>query len=198
VATPPLGEISPELDALMQGFDQVQEEALTRLRAAGLLYRLTPGTPSPPQGIGPISGLSNDDLGDLQGELATWIGFLGDAVADLMSERDETESALKTMLSIVRQTKYGTKEEREDKTQSDPRVIQAKLRVLGTKRRLRKVEGVMNGLDGVRKALSRYVEIRKLELEAILRGENVTKMRRGLPRIRRATAPGPIKPKDQR
>jgi hypothetical protein len=180
-------EIEPKLAELLDTFHGLGPPVQAELQAVGLYYPSpVPASEDPSMPLPQVSRLTNDQLGDLQGAYAEWASYVGSSLADLRSDKKDLAVEIRLATALVKRGKTGTKDERDDATQTDPHIIalQQTMRILD--RKLDVVEELLERVERRRRVLSRYVEIRKLELEAVIRGNSISRMRSGLPPIRRA------------
>ena len=179
------GEVLTDIDEQLAKYANVEREANLILKKMGVPAPRRPDMPDMPQLRGPVSEMTDAELGDAQGDFAVWEAYLGPLVADAETQVEVKKSIRDYLLSKLKENATGPQAGRADKAKTDPRFVDADTDLLAAKRVLKALKAAFDGQETQRKVCSRYVEIRTREIDAHTRTENVQKRRAGAPRFRR-------------
>jgi hypothetical protein len=180
-------ELIPNLDEAVEGYNNVKKNVVKELVAIGIQPKQRPKMPEPELKVR-ISEMTNEELGDFQGECATWEAFLGSQLGIYESHRDALNGKLRRILSRLKnelKDKKVAASNRADMAKDDDRYARIEAELLVAKGAAKGIAERLEGLKNLRKAASRYVEIRVREIDAHTRTSNVQKRRSGAPTFRK-------------
>lgn len=187
-APPGIGEVLTDIDEQVVKYANVPKRANAILKKLGVPAPRRPDMDDTPMLEGPVSEMTDAELGDAQGAFAVWESYFGRIAADAESQVDVRKAMRDYLLSELKKNATGPQTGRADKAKTDPRYVDADAEFLVAKKVLNEVKAALNGQETQRKVCSRYVEIRRMEFESHTRTHNVQNMRherRGAPRFRR-------------
>jgi len=184
-------------DALLTNYEgardlyrSVRSEVVRNLQELGITPRRRPNMERP-RLRGPVSQMSDAELGDIQGEFSVWEDFIGEQLALHETQAQAMEAESKHLMSRLKDEAGGPVAGRADKAQGDPRYVRAHQEFLVQKGTARSLQQALEGLTNQRKVVSRYIEIRTREIDGVRRTHNVQNMRkgRGAPEFRDSDPP---------
>jgi hypothetical protein len=177
-----------DLDQTMSAYNEASREVVRELIDLGIQPKQRPEMDEPV--LGRISVMTNEELGDFQGECAVWEAYLGSQLgiwkAKTLALKKRSERLLATLKTEFREQGVSATVA-ADMAKDDERYGKADVEYIKAKGVAEAIEKRLEGLANQRKACSRYVEIRVREIDAHTRGENIrkTKPTGGVPRFRR-------------
>lgn len=187
-----IGEVLTDIDEQVVKYANIPKRANAILKKLGVPAPRRPNMDSTPMLEGPVSEMTDAELGDVQGAFAVWESYFSRIAADAESQVDVRKAVRDYLLSELKKNAVGPQTGRADKAKTDPRYIDADAEYLVAKKVLTEVRAALGGQETQRKVCSRYVEIRRMEFESHTRTHNVQNMqheRQGTPRFRRTPEP---------
>lgn len=179
VNRPEFDKLVLQMDEQMDLYLRIPERVKKRLEARGL-------EPMPrPRGDRPyitksISQMTNEELGDIQGDFAVWEAYIGEVVGEVETDVSTIKAARKALLSAIKDELANQNvptSARADRAQADTRFEHMDARWTESSAELKELKAMLEGLQKQREACSRYVTIRKTEIETHTRNENIRKSR---------------------
>jgi len=180
-----MGDVLTDIEEQLTKYDAVPGRANRILKKLGIPAARRPKMAEKPQLTGRVSEMTDAELGDRQGEFAVWEAYLEPLIGDADTQADMCKARRDYLLSKLKQNATGPQAGRADKAKTDPRFVDADTEWLVAKKVARELRAACEGQETQRKVCSRYVEIRRMEHDALVRTDNVQKTRRGTPRFRR-------------
>lgn len=179
VARVPFEKLIVDLDEALQAYEDIPDAVRRELAKIGLKPKTMPKMPEPELERS-LSRMTNDELGDFQGQCAVWEAFLGEKFGDYktiaVALKARNDRLLKKITEELREQAVPATRAKEQ-AKEDPRYCKALAEFTVPQRVAAELEERREGLKNQRKACSRYVEIRVKEIEAHTRTENVNNRR---------------------
>jgi hypothetical protein len=169
-----------DLDDAMEAYDNVQRNVVAELVTIGIQPKKKPNMPEP-ELQRPVSEMTNEELGDFQGECAAWEAFLGSQLGIYKAKAMALKERSERLLSKLKNEAIGNGvavTRAADMAKDDNRYGKARVEFIKAKGVSEAIEKRLEGLANQRKACSRYVEIRVREIDAHTRTESVNNRRR--------------------
>lgn len=180
-----MGEILLDIDEQLAKYDAVPGRMNAILKKLGIPAPRRPKMRDMPRLEGRISDMTDADLGDKQGEFAVWEAYLEPLIGDADAQTDACKARRDYLMSELKKNATGAQAGRADKARTDSRFVDADAELLAARGVARVIRATFSGQETQRKVCSRYVEVRKMEHEALTRTHNVQKQRHGAPKFRR-------------
>lgn len=166
-----------EWDDVDDRFTQAEVAAQTALRRLGIPDMTAPTLASPIL-TQSLSSMPNDALMDVQGAAGAWMAYVGGVLADAKMQQSGLMYRMKVLRSSIKERLTCAANQKEDKVNIDPRVIELSAQLLECELVVTKLQAHWDGLEALRKPASRYVGLREAELTDSLREHNVGNRRR--------------------
>lgn len=177
-------------DALLDDMEEAQNlyrgvrsEAVTTLHALGIEPRRKPKV-GRPRLQGPVSQMTDAELGDVQGEFSVWEDFLGEQFSEYKLQAVLIKKERDYVLARLKDKATGPQAGKADKAKSDLRYIRLDAEFELASAVADRIQRAHDGLKTQRKVCSRYVELRTREIDGNQRTGSVQNRRRGAPRFR--------------
>lgn len=163
-------------------YNSAGARALARLEEVGLQVPSRPYTSDgePFDGHLPsnIPDFTSKELGNIFALMCNYADYLENLATVARAEVLNSERKLKLTKSLVRKTKSGTAQERDDDCVTDIRYVEADAGYVEAKTYLELLEGLNKAASRDRSVISRLIETKRIEIDGKRRTRNVDGYRR--------------------
>jgi hypothetical protein len=157
------------------------ERALDRIAELGIEVPARPidknGDPFDGRLPSNVSDFTNKELADIYVMMCGYADYLENLCTVARADVLNSDKKLKMTKALVRKSKSGTAQDKEDQSISDVRYIEADVSYVEAKTYLELLEGLNKAASRDRSVLSRLIETKKMELDNKRRDRNARNYR---------------------
>jgi len=170
-------DYSVTLEEGEQLYEDASLKAIGRIESAGLVLPSRPFADNgeyfdgrlPPN----VSSFTNSELGEIYSMMCQHADYVHSLLTQAKAETLNSQEKLKLAKSLVRKTKTGTVQAKEDLTVADARYVEANVRWIEAKTFFELLEGIAGAASRDLRFLSRLIETKRLDIEMNRRDTNL-------------------------
>lgn len=172
----------------------IAEAAITAVEQRGLRFPVPPSSGFKGEMPAELTSLDDEDLGDLLNNVGEWCGFVDKELATSAIHRASAQADLVFIQARIRiaiksdDSKKVTVSDKDDMMETDPRVIEAKGKVLYTEAVYQLTKTIRDGAQRSWDTVSRRITQRGQAIERMKRETNVAGMKQQPSGFRRPTS----------
>lgn len=166
-----LGSVILDAGDVLKMYAEIHGRANQRLNKMGVPIMHRPKADVPV--VERVSDLTDTELGDVQAAFAAWESYLAPLAAEAESRAIALKNRRDYLFARLKRDMTGSQANKEERARTDGRFVQADAQYLEAKEVAKKIRATLESIETQRKVCSRYVELRKIEVDSVRRTENV-------------------------